>query len=290
MPDTIDAKALATTYGFAYNFLKSVPELWTFFQQAVADGWEPQKFIAEVQGTKWYRKTADTAREWIALQAADPATAKQRLDERKLSVQTLAQQMGLDTSDINMKAMALSSIMAGWNDTQLRRHLTATYHYQAAATGKGAANTTENSINELAASYVIPVSNQAKEGWIKQVLNGSATLDDFHAWAADQARSLYPQMTGAIDRGITVDQYLDPYRQLASKELGMSPDQVDWLSPKWSDVLGHPDDKGNRKIMSLQDWQVKIRTDKKYGWDDTQGARDAIDDLRNKFSDMFGAF
>src|SRR5213594_195726 len=65
---------LAASYGWAYGFLNSSPELKKLFGEAVKGGWEPGKFQAELRDTNWWKKNSETQRQAQVIKSTDPAT------------------------------------------------------------------------------------------------------------------------------------------------------------------------------------------------------------------------
>ena len=144
----------------------------------------------------------------------------------------------------------------------------------------------------MAAQYVIPISDKTMERWTENVLRGEATPEDFQSFMVTQAKSRWddPQLVAALDRGVTVDQYLDPYREMAAQELELNPEDINWLgNPKWSEAIFHTNEKGERRFLSLADWQKQLRNDPRYGYDKTTVARDAAASFTTELGQMFGA-
>jgi hypothetical protein len=137
----------------------------------------------------------------------------------------------------------------------------------------------------------VPISNQRLDQWTTNVLRGEASPEDFESYLKAQAKSLWddPQLQAALDRGVTTDQYLDPYREMAAQELEMNPEDINWLgSPKWSKAIFAQGKDGSRNIRSLADWQRELRTNAVYRYDQTSGARDAAAQFTTELATMFG--
>lgn len=287
---TIDAGTLAVDYGFALSVFKSNPELARIFRQAVAGTWSDDKFVAELRGTKWFKTTSDTAREWAILQGADPKTARQRLAARRATITAEAGALGISLNSAQLNDLTLNTIMFGWTDQQLRQSMSKDWAYNAKTASAGLAGQTVDKIKQSASDYLVPVSNAAINSWTQRVLAGTASADDFTEYAKQQARSLFPTMSAALDRGVTVAQFLDPYKQTASQTLGIDPESINWMDPKWRKAVdGAVDPKTKERMpMSLADWTTHIKTDSAYGYDKTTQARDAASQLTQGLAQAFG--
>jgi len=176
----------------------------------------------------------------------------------------------------------------GLADWQRKLRTDPVYAFDQTTEFRDKAGPTGEGFRALAASYLVPMSAQSLDKWTGNVLRGESTPHDFEAYAKTQAKSLFPELADSIDRGITVEDYLSPYRETAARTLEMSPDDVDWTAPKWSQAVFQTDEKGARKVMGLADWQKTLRTDAKYQYDKTGEARDQASTLAASLLKRFG--
>ena len=288
---TIDAGTLAVDYGFALSVLNSNPELKKIFQQAVGGQWTTDKFTAALRNTKWFKTVSASAREWIILQGADPATAKARQAARIQTIRDEAGALGVALTPAQLKAISNQSLMFGWDDNQVKNAISADWKYNPKTSQAGLAAQTIDTMRKAAADYLVPLSDQAIQSWGTRVLAGTATADDFTEYAKQQAKGLFPTLAPVIDRGISVSQYLDPYKQLAAQTLGVAPESVDFTASKWRKAVDGSVDPATkiRAPMSLSDWQATLRSDPTYGYDTTaQGRQDAAA-LSTQLAQKFGA-
>lgn len=285
----IDKNVLAQDYGFALTFLNSNPELSKKFNQAVKETWSTDKFIAEVRGTKWFQHTSDTAREWLLLQSSDKATATQRRQARVTSIQAEAAALGVTLDTAHLRRIRDSSLMFGLSDQQVRQMISAQYKYSPTTTGAGLAGQTIAQLKQTAADYGVPISDGAIHSWTSRIIGGLGTADDFKTYAMDQAKSLFPTMSKAIDSGQTVTQYADPYKQSAVQILGINPDDFNLMDPKWREAIDKVDSKtGDRTVQPIADWQTQLRTDSRYGFDTTAQARQSASQLISALGQKMG--
>ena len=131
--DTIDAKDLAAQYGWALSVLKSDPSLNRLFNRAVKQSWAPQRFVAELRSTRWFRTHSEASRNAQVLRKTDPATWTQRSNETIAQVRDMAATMGAQLSPAMLRRVAANVLNFGWNDSQVRDTLS----YSVKATSRG---------------------------------------------------------------------------------------------------------------------------------------------------------
>jgi hypothetical protein len=286
----IDQATMEAKYGWALTVFYSNPELAQVFATAVAKDYTPQMFQAAVQNTKWYQTTSASARAWAILSETDKATAAAQTTERKLTVQLISQQLGTTMDAATLNQMATDSLLFGWTSDQIKSNLAQHWTYQPGTAQKGLAATAMDTINKATQDYLVPVSDQTKQTWAQQIMSGYSSPADYLEYAKTQAKSLFPALAAAIDQGLTVNDYADPYRQIASQTLGINANSVSFMDPQWRKAIDQVDPKtGNRTVMTLADWTTMLKKDPVYGWDKTPQAATEAANLTTKLAQMFGA-
>lgn len=156
--------------------------------------------------------------------------------------------------------------------------------------------TTQRQVDELASKF----SQQAKEYflnlpqvttsmWATKVLSGEVEADGFEKYLKEMGKSMNPALANAIDRGITPNQYAEPFRQTAAALLEIAPDQIDFSQPRWQRAVMHMNAKGETSAMTLAEWQSLLRTDPSYGFDRTRQARAEASRFAQQLAERFGA-
>lgn len=239
----------------------------------------------EIRDTGWYKKHSEGQRQLQILKATDPAAYREKVNNAKDAMSRAAYKLGVTLSPQELTQVSYQAITGGWSQDQINSFMFKVGDVKT----NGALTTTEAGLQQTAAQYLVPVSDKTLRQWSENVLTGKITPEDFTNYAREQAKSMFPGLSDAIDRGVTVETYVDPYRQAAAKALEIPPESVDFMDPKWGKALNQIDPKtGQRVSMSLTDWQKTIRTDPSYGWDRTQNARQASADLTSQLTRMFG--
>lgn len=280
-------------YGFLAGFL-DIPDLRKILIEAgrrsqkgtpVSKEWIQGKMYA----TPWWKKTAEVTRNWIALNGTDPATAKQRLASTKTQITSAATAAGVTLTPDQIAKYALNVNKFGWSEQQVQSAIGHQLVYNPDKAAQGQAGLTVDKLKEMSSAYLVPVSDETLQKWARNVVGGDVDLAAFETYAKEQAKSLFPSLSAAIDAGVTVNDYVDPYREQAAKVLEISPDEVDFMDPKWRKAVDQVDPKtGQRTALSLADWTTTMRTDSQYGYDKTKGARAEAASLTSKLGEMFG--
>ena len=135
---------------------------------------------------------------------------------------------------------------------------------------------------------MVPISDAQLDKWTKDVQLGNVSQSDFDGYLREQAKSLFPGLSAAIDRGVTVEQYADPYRSIAASTLEVDPQSIDFMKdPKYMKALYQKDPKtGDNTSMSLADWGTHLRGLPEYR--KTSGANQQAASFGNSLLQTFG--
>lgn len=248
--------------------------------------WSADQIDAALHATPYYQSTPKAGRTFDTLQALDPATARSQQEQRADQMQAWASSNGMNLSRDAALFTAGVSLSSGFTDQQWQQDIIRNQYSQIASNRMPI----DQQLHAAAAQYGVPVSPLTNLDWAGQIMTGQTTMDAFDAYLREQAKSLYPALADAIDAGITVRQYADPYAQIASRELGINPADFDLSDQKWSAPLNQIDPQtGARTAMTLSSWQSHIRSDPIYGYDTTTGARDQAAQFATSLAQQFGA-
>jgi hypothetical protein len=273
-----------------WAYLYDVPELKAkVIRPAVEQGWDADRILGALQTTQWWLKTEPAARVWKELKHTDPAEAADRVHKKFLAFSALARERGITgIPEHELREMAEDSLEFDWDDNETTAAMGRWFRYDPNNL-MGQANDTAVALRQLHKSYLIPLSDATVGAWTTRVIRGEATPEDFEDYLRIQAKALFPMLSAQIDLGVTPDQWVDPYRQLASQTLGLAPEAIDFRDPKWLAALDETDPKTNqRRPMYLNDWVNKLKTDAVYGWDKTAQGREHGARLARTLASTFG--
>lgn len=310
---------IAQNYGYLAAYLDE-PEVGDLLRRAAREGWTPARLEVELRKTNFWKTTTDAQRQWDATRKLNPADAKAQRDNRAQEITAMAQQLGVRLDPARLGEIADESMRFGWSQTQIKNAVTAEYQYgggtqpgeRTAQTGArkgpmspaeragvvpnvatpegdefGMAGQTARQIREMAGQYLVPISEQMLEKWTEQIVRGTTDMEGFNSYLVEQAKSLFPGMAGALDKGVTVAQYADPYRQIAARELELNPESIDLNDPRFRKMLDQTDSKGNRVSMTLSESAEYLR--RLPEWQQTRGANEKAASLTENILKTFGA-
>lgn len=272
------------------------PELGPVLRAAAAQGWDAARLEGVLQKTKWYQTHNQAARAWADLSANDPAEAASRVQAETLAVRNAAGTLGVTLTDQQVSDLATQVLTNGLDVTEVNNTLAGYLPGGAnapAGAGVPTTGTAGYSVDQMraeAAKYMVPISDPTLDTFARQMAQGTLDMQGFDSYLAEQAKSLFPGMAAAIDAGVTPQQYVDPYKQLAAQTLEIAPDSINMMDPKWSKAIFQVDGKtGARTSMSLSDWQDTLRSDPTYGYQFTNQARTQAYDMVNTLAKALGA-
>src|SRR5204863_8946291 len=126
-------------------------------------------------------------------------------------------------------------------------------------------------------------------------ISGVRSDQQFVQYLREQAKSRFSDnadLTSFLDRGGTVDQYFDTYKQDAAQTLGIDPSQIHLTDPKWTAAInsGRADDKGKETVgaLSRQEWIQKMKEDPQYGWSKTANGINELQAAGQGITSLFG--
>lgn len=279
------AKTTAEDYGFVKAFLKAHPDVAAVVRQAVAKGYTQARFQAEIKDTTWWKSRTESQRSWDVMSVEDPAKAKQTLATAQAHVQQKAASLGITLTAKEEAAYAKQFVVNGMDDTEQAAHLAKEFALPGAGGAlTGTAAQTEGALKATAQAYGVQLSASKETKYIQQVLSGDATPADFEDVFREQAKVLYPTISKFLDNGGTVHDYLNPYWQIASNELGIPDSAMNTTDAKWTKMLTG----ANGQPMDANMWTQTIRNDPVYKWDQSIGAKNVANDFVNQMRSIMG--
>jgi hypothetical protein len=158
-----------------------------------------------------------------------------------------------------------------------------TYH------GPGGIGDQMTQYQQLAGEYGVPINHNDLAWWAQNTLGGSVTQEGFRDFLTQNAIFLYPVLEPHLAQGLTVKQIASPYLQQAANELGINPNTINLLDPKWAQTFIGADDQGKQHVLNLQESLSKIRTDAAYGYDGGLPAKTQAATFAAQLQQKFGA-
>lgn len=267
----LSATELAAQYGWAMAFLKSDKTLYKVFSNAVKGQWEPQKFVAELKKSQWWKKNSETARQTAYLKATDPATYNARLSALKAQINDAGAAMGAVTTWAQITRIATNALMFGWNDSQLRDTL-ATYTRAVNGVYRGQAGADVDTLRQTAWRNGVNLSSATLQSWAQNIAKGTSTAQYYQDTIRRQAKTLAPGFAQELDSGVDLYDVAGAYMQSKAKILELNPADVDLFDPDVRSALSSKDASGKPTSKSLWQFEQDLRKNPK--WLQTQNAQD----------------
>lgn len=269
----LSAEELASSYGWAYGFLNSNPELKKLFSSAVSGQWTADKFQAELRDSKWWKSNSETRRQAQVTQKTDPATWNAQLSAGILKVRQLAAEIGAAIPENKISGIAKSLIETGAMDDEamMRNALGGYVTFTKDGTLKGEAAMHEYTMKQFAYANGVQLSSEAIKKQAQLVVRKLATTQDFENQVRQSAISLFPAYQKQIEAGSNVADIASPYMQMMSQELELPYQGLDVLDPTIRSAMNGMDKSGKPVGMTLTDFQQQLRNDPR--WAKTTSAR-----------------
>lgn len=112
------------------------------------------------------------------------------------------------------------------------------------------------------------------------------TADAIRNKARDVAKGAYFHLSNQLDAGLTIDDIFSSYRDVAARVLERDPDTVKFNDPLFSEALSPV----NGQQMTLGDWERKIKSDDRYGYQFTTEANKAATNIGLAIARAFGKY
>lgn len=272
-------------FGYIAVLAKSNPDIKRVMESAIRGGWSDAKFQAELERTGWWQKTSEAQRANEIMKSTNPGEYKRRLQQTADQIVILSRNLGIGQDNAAIKTLAEKALQLGWDEQEIQRAVSAGIKVKASG-NTGATAVTVDSLRRQARDYLVPISDQTLQTWTSQILKGDVPAESFASYLKEQAASLFPALRGALDSGVTVSQYVEPYRELAAQTLEINPEDVDFMQPKWGQALFQTGKNGERTSMSLADWGQYLRKQPEYA--KTRSANEQAASFTNGLLETFG--
>lgn len=271
MPELSQAE-LASRYGLAMAVINSHPDLKRIFSKAVAQTWTPERFVAELRNTSWYKKHGESWRNAVIQKNSDPATYKANVDQVRTRVSMMASELGAVATSSTLAKMAENAYMFGWDDNQLRQNLS-TYVKYTDGRMIGQAGQWEQELRQRAADQGVRLSDDWVRNQVKLSVGGKKTFEDAIRGVDEMAASAFPHLADRIRAGDTLADIADPYKQTMAQLLELNAESINLRDPMLRGALAKKDAKGQTVMATLYDFEQEVRNDKR--WLKTNNAQDA---------------
>lgn len=276
-------KDWAEYYGWAVALLKSDKDLAKLFKDAIAGNYTQAKFVAELRKTPWFQKNSATARETLALKASDPETWRNRVRAIYTNITQMAGQMGVKANWQTMWDMAEDSLMFGWDNAKLKSVLSG---YLKSGAG-GEAKQNEDQLRQYAYQMGIRIDESALGGWLKGIVGGTRTIEDYKGYIQKMALSAFPALADQIKGGLSVRDIASPYTESMARILEINGGDLDLYDTQIRSAMTNVSpESGKAELKPLWQFENELRKDPR--WLKTNNARESLNTTTRGILQQFG--
>lgn len=281
---------MAQSYGFALAFMNSNPELKGLFNKAVAETWTPDKFVAQLRNTKWFKKNSATVRNAILQETSDPATFQASLDQMSSTVQDTYGSMFGDTgNEKQMDRWARTAVRMGWSQAELVDKISSSVNYQKMLKKDslgGSAAEVKAQLDSLGSNYGVKLGDQWKARQLAAVMSGDDTVGGIQQRVQEMAMREYKAFADRIAGGETVTEIADPYVSRYAELLEMNPNAVGINDDLIQRAMKQTGPDGKAASMDLHTFEKEVRKDTR--WQYTQNAKQEVSNVTSDLLRSFG--
>jgi len=284
-------KAAAELYPAYYAIIRNNPEIRDLIRRSIGPpAWSQERFNAELFNTNWYKTTSESARQWEILSNQDPAEAQARVSAQAAEIRSTANFYGVSLSQEQITQLATDAVKFGFNLQQINDAI----GMKALEGGvEGISDLTQGyygqEMRRRLSNYGVTLSDTTFNQYLNQIAVGAESLDSFQDYAMTLGKSLFPALADQFDAGRTFDQIVDPYRQTAARILEISPNAVDFQKSQWQQALTYTDEGSTeQRLMSNKEWGQYLRSERSFGYEYTNEAKEKAYTVMNRLASTFG--
>lgn len=263
----------AASYGWNLALLNSDPDLKKAFRKAVKEGWSPQRFVAEVQDTKWFTKHSAAWRQSEVERTVDPGTWKAKQKQNRASIADLAAKTGAVLSAKQLAKITDNAMMFGWDNAQIQNNLSQYVNYANEGPLKGQyigdAGRNADALKETARNNGYHISDKDLGKWNRAIAAGESSVDDYKAFMRRQAALTFPSFATELEAGADMMDIANPYINSMARILELAPNDLDLTNSTIRKALASKNEKtGKPEAMAMYDFEDSLRKDARWAYTD----------------------
>ena len=265
---------------------KGVMNVLEWLSLAENEGMSDDEVLGWIQGTQWFANNAETARTFdMDFWAEGPEGRDALIDSQRDLILREAQLIGLNWLGDNqalLNDLATTATRFGYDIYDIRNALQGVNDLGPEELARGMILSNEQSVQDMAAKYYMPLGTEDAYDVAWSIYKGEESLDSVEAMYREQAKGLFPSLSGLIDQGVSMRAYFSPYKQRIGQLLEL-PD-VDLMNdPRFQSILFPASGEGP---LSLSQTQKFVRGLPE--WQFTQNARNSARQMVDNVGRMFG--
>lgn len=246
------------------------------------------QILNALRSVPWFRENGPTARQFDLDYFKEGDAGKDALIEtqRDLILQE-ARQIGfnwlIDNPDL-LNDLAYEASRFGWSDIDRKRALAGLNTFEASELKRGKILANRQTVLDTAARYYVPVGEKAANDIAWSIYKGEETTGSMEAMYREQAKGMFPTLSGLIDQGVSPQAYFSPYKEKIGQLLERPGDSIDLMNDPRFQAIMFPE--AGQGPLSLYQTQRYIRQLPE--WRYTKNADEAARRMVNNIGKMMG--
>lgn len=282
-------EAAKELYGGYYAIVQSVPELQDLLKRAYDNKWSDSRFEYELKQTSWWKQNSSTARDWDLSSQLDPATAQQQVENLASRLRNMSlTEFGVQLDETQLQKLARDSLRFGWSEQMVKNAIGLEATRSGQGVGQLASGFLGQGLKATANAYGLKLSDEMLNRWTSAIATGRETKERFQQYAVNTAKNLFPAISAQLDTGLTFQDIVDPFRNVAAQILEINPDSIDFIDPKFARAISNVDQSGQQRMMSFSEWGDYLRTERSFGYEYTSDAQQRAFKVGNDLANLFG--
>jgi len=212
-------------------------------------------------------------------------------EQRKFDIQSLAvtvtnesKKLGLQLGNDVITYIATVAEKQGFSQEQLTSTLTSLTDWSTLQAGDLTANVAK--FKEQGKNYLVKIDDKTAQDWSVRIANGSISADAVQSIIAQQAKTLNPWLTSAIDSGVSPLDMLAASRNKISDSLGIDAGTIDFTDNQYLKMVTVEDPKTGVRMANNNELQKNIRTDSR--WGNSKEAKELGSSMASTLAKIFG--
>jgi hypothetical protein len=139
------------------------------------------------------------------------------------------------------------------------------------------------SVQNIGKAYFASVDDNT----VQSVLTGAMTSDDVARQQRELAKTKYGHLSNLIDQGFTMESLTSSFRQQAARLLERDENSINMSETDFEQSFNFGEE-GKKRMMTSGEWEMSLRSNEKFGWQNTQNAKDEARRLATSIAQAFG--
>ena len=229
------------------------------------------QILEALRSVPWFQNTGPFSRQFqMDYFKEGPAGKDELIADQRDAILKEAKMIGFNWIEDDpelLNNLAYEASLYGWSDADRRRALAGLNTYEASEFKRGKILANRQTVLDTAAKYYIPIGESAANDLAFNIYKGDETTASLEAMYREQAKGMFPTLSGLIDQGITPKTYFSPYKEKISQLLEVS--DVDLMNdPRFQAIMFPEAGKGplslyetQRYVRQLPEWQYTKNAD-----------------------------